>query len=419
MFGGGINIEDFMHGHPGMGGGHPGMRRPGPKKEVDNNKYYDLLGVDKKAQPNQIKKAYHKKALKEHPDKGGDPEKFKEITNAYEVLMDKDKREIYDQSGEEGLKEGGGGRGGADIFEAMFGGGMPGRGPRGPQKGKSVQHAIKVTLEEIYNGKTTKIAVNRDRLCADCGGKGGKDGTNSTCGKCKGRGMVTKMTMLGPGMYSQSTGPCDDCGGSGNAIAEEDKCTTCNGKKVIKERKVLSAEIDKGSPHGHKYTFHGESDEYPDREAGDVILVVNEQPHEIFKRKGADILMEKEITLLESLTGVDFAVKHLDGKMLRVKSKSGMVIKPDTLMTIEEKGLPFHKNSFQFGNMFVLFKVKFPESLSDAQVNQVAKTFGSSGKDRDSEMAEETCILEKFNEGQKNTHVQGGTTGDEEEEDDE
>ena len=96
--------------------------------------------------------------------------------------MDKDKREIYDQHGEEGLKEGGGGRGGADIFEAMFGGGMPGRGPRGPQKGKSVQHAIKVTLEEIYNGKTTKIAVNRDRLCADCGGKGGKDGTNSTCG---------------------------------------------------------------------------------------------------------------------------------------------------------------------------------------------------------------------------------------------
>merc|ERR1712224_710406 len=99
MFGGGINLEDFMNaqGHPGGFGGHPGMGRRGPKKEVDNNKYYELLGVDKKAQPNQIKKAYHKKALKEHPDKGGDPEKFKEITNAYEVLMDKDKREIYDE----------------------------------------------------------------------------------------------------------------------------------------------------------------------------------------------------------------------------------------------------------------------------------------------------------------------------------
>jgi len=181
--------------------------------------------------------------------------------------------------------------------------------------------------------------------------------------------MKTRMQMLGPGMYSQSTGPCEECGGSGNAIAEEDKCPTCNGKKVVKERKVLSADIDKGAPHGQKYTFHGESDEYPDREPGDVILVVNEQPHDTFKRKGADILMEKEITLLDSLTGVDFTVKHLDGKMIRVKSKPGQVIKPDTLMTIEEKGLPFHKNSFQYGNLFVLFKVRFPESLNETQLS--------------------------------------------------
>merc|ERR1711907_262115 len=106
-------------------------------------------------------------------------------------------------------------------------------------------------------------------------------------------------------------------------------------------------------------------------------LVVNEQPHDTFKRKGADILMEKEITLLQSLTGVDFVVKHLDGKSFRVKSKPGQVIKPDTLMTIEEKGLPFHKSPFQFGNMFVLFKVKFPDSLSEAQVGSVSKAFGS------------------------------------------
>lgn len=151
-----------------------------------------------------------------------------------------------------------------------------------------------------------------------------------------------------------------------------------------------------------------------------MILVVNEQPHDIFKRKGADILMEKEISLLQSLTGVDFAVKHLDGKMLRVKSKAGQVIKPETLMTIEGKGLPFHKNPFEYGNLFVLFKVKFPESLSEAQVDQVASAFGSArrGEDSDSAMAEETCLLEKFNEGQKNTHVQGGTTGDDDEEED-
>ena len=130
MFGGGFPFEEFA----GMHGGMPG--RGGPKKEVDNSKYYDLIGVPKNATEQEIKKAYRKKALKEHPDKGGDPDKFKEITAAYEVLSDREKREIYDRHGEDGLK-GGGGAGAHDIFSQMFGGGMGG-GPRGPKKGKSV-----------------------------------------------------------------------------------------------------------------------------------------------------------------------------------------------------------------------------------------------------------------------------------------
>jgi DnaJ family protein A protein 2 len=124
-----------------------------------------------------------------------------------------------------------------------------GRGQPGPKKGKSVQHAIKVTLEEIYKGKTTKIAVNRDRICKSCDGRGGADGANSSCQGCKGRGMRTQMTMLGPGMYSQSTGPCSDCNGTGTQIDEKDKCKDCNGKKVLKEKKVLECQVDKGSPH--------------------------------------------------------------------------------------------------------------------------------------------------------------------------
>ena len=120
MFGGGFPFEEFERMH---GGGHPGAR--GPKKEVNNSKYYELLGVDKKATFDEIKKSYRKKALKEHPDKGGDPNKFKEITHAYEVLSDKNKREIYDRHGEEGIQSGGGAgpMHGQDIFEAMFGGG--------------------------------------------------------------------------------------------------------------------------------------------------------------------------------------------------------------------------------------------------------------------------------------------------------
>ena len=173
MFGGGFPFEEFA----GMHGGMPGGMR-GPPKEVDNKKYYELLGVEKNASEAEIKKAYRKKALKEHPDKGGDPDKFKEITAAYEILSDRDKREIYDRHGAEAAKQGR--PQGGDIFSQMFGGGMGG-GQRGPKKGKSVQHAIKVTLEEIYKGKTTKIAVNRDRICASCMGKGGINGANSTC----------------------------------------------------------------------------------------------------------------------------------------------------------------------------------------------------------------------------------------------
>jgi DnaJ family protein A protein 2 len=175
--------------------------------------------------------------------------------------------------------------------------------------------------------------------------------------------MRTQMTMLGPGMYSQSTGPCSDCNGTGTQIDEKDKCRDCNGKKVVKEKKVLECQIDKGSPHGAKYLFHGESDEYPDVEPGDVVIVVNEQPHNVFKRKGADLFMEKEITLLESLTGVSFVIDFLDGSKFAVSSPAGQVIKPNQLMTIEEKGLPFYKNPYKYGNLFVLFTVKFPETL--------------------------------------------------------
>ena len=141
--------------------------------------------------------------------------------------------------------------------------------------------------------------------------------------------MVTKMVQLGPGMYSQSTGPCDNCGGSGSTIREQDKCKNCNGKKVVKEKKVIECNIDKGSPHGEKYIFHGESDEHPDKEPGDVVIVVNEQPHKLFKRKGADLFFEKEISLREALTGCDFSIRYLDGTNLRVQSTPGTIIKPD------------------------------------------------------------------------------------------
>ena len=169
----------FFGGFP-FGGAHGAdfedMR--GPKKDVDTNKYYDLIGVPKTATTDEIKKAFRKKALKEHPDKGGDPEKFKDLTVAYEVLSDPEKRKLYDQYGEEGVRDGGGGASNfGDIFDLFgMGGGRGGQARAGPKKGKSVAHPVKATLEDLYNGKTAKVVVNRDRICSKCDGKGGKEG---------------------------------------------------------------------------------------------------------------------------------------------------------------------------------------------------------------------------------------------------
>ena len=289
--------------------------------------------------------------------------------------------------------------------------------PSGPKKGKPVHHPLKVTLEEIYSGKTTKIAVNRERICGKCEGVGGKEGAVQKCTTCKGRGMVTRMQMIGPGMYSQSQGPCDECRGKGEIIDEKNKCKTCNGKKVVKEKKILEANIDKGTPNNYQYTFHGEADEFPGMEPGDVIIVAQEQPHKRFKRKGADLLMEKQITLLEALTGVDFVITHLDGSKVRIQNEPGEVIKPDDLKTCQGKGLPFHKRAYENGNLYIIFKVSFPDKLNLKQIGHINDAFDEMKKAKDDDMeASETVKLVKYDESQRNTHAQGGTEGDSDEE---
>lgn len=150
-----------------------------------------------------------------------------------------------------------------DLLAQMMGMRRPGGGPQGPKKGKPMQHPLKMTLEEIHTGKKTKIAINRDRKCEPCNGRGGKEGAVQKCTGCRGRGMVTKMQQIGPGMYTQSNGPCDDCYGKGEVIDEANKCKICNGKKVKREKKIIDVEVDAGSPNGTQLTFHGEADELP------------------------------------------------------------------------------------------------------------------------------------------------------------
>lgn len=146
----------------------------------------------------------------------------------------------------------------------------------------------------------------------------------------------------------------------------EKRCKKCKGKKVTRDRKKLEVAIDKGAPHGEQYTIHGEGDCVPDVEPGDVIVVVAVRKNKIFTRKGADLYMDKEITLLDSLTGVNFTIMHLDGRIIRIQNGPGQVIKPNDTMTVEGLGMPFHKTSYKNGNLFITFNIKFPDTVDKA-----------------------------------------------------
>jgi DnaJ family protein A protein 2 len=356
MFGG-IPFEFFERG----GGGFPGFpgREEREPKKVDNTRYYELLGVEKNATSQDILKAYRNMARTKHPDKGGDPKLFAEITQAKEVLSDPDKRKVYDTHGEEGINKGMSSTSeeGMSIFD-LLSGRAGARQQEGPKKCQDTTHELKVTLEEIYNGSTKKLAISRTRNCVDCKGKGGDKVT--VCSECRGNGRVKKLVQLGPGMYSQSVGPCDECRGQGKSIDPASRCKTCNGKQASNERKVIEVVIDKGTPNHHKQNFHGEGDEEPGVAAGDVIIVIVEKEHSVFKRKKSDLIMTKKISLKEALTGYCFTLKHLDGDKV-IQSAPGDVIKPGDVRTVEELGMPIMRTPYKFGNLFISFEVEFPK----------------------------------------------------------
>jgi len=332
---------------------------------VDNTSLYKVLGLESNASDSEIKKAYKKLAIKHHPDKGGDEATFKEITRAYEILSDENKRKLYDEGGEEAVESGGGGGDAHDIFSAFFGGG--GRRQRGPQKGEDLVHPIQVDLENLYNGKTVKLALTRDIICTACNGSGSKNpNANTTCQSCDGHGVKLVVRQIAPGMIQQMQARCPDCEGSGTSIKPKDKCTECSGKKTTKEKKVLEVQIDKGMKHNQKITFAGEADQKPGMLPGDVVFVVQQKEHPKFIRKGDDLLMQQRIKLVEALCGCHFVVEHLDKRKLIVKTKEGELIRPGDVKTIEDEGMPMHKNPFVKGKLYVKFEIEFPENGSIA-----------------------------------------------------
>uniref|UniRef100_A0A6N2L8Z2 J domain-containing protein n=1 Tax=Salix viminalis TaxID=40686 RepID=A0A6N2L8Z2_SALVM len=394
-------------------------------RRSDNTKYYEVLAVSKGASQDELKKAYRKAAIKNHPDKGGDPEKsvyqllvlslrilkvkFKELSQAYEVLSDPDKREIYDQYGEDALKEGmgpGGGGGGHnpfDIFESFFGGGGFGGGSssrgRRQKQGEDVAQPLKVSLEDLYNGTSKKLSLSRNILCAKC--KGFIDEI----------GCIFLHTSSPPfpaifrkGSKSGAFGKCRGC--QGELISEKDKCPHCRGNKVTQEKRVLEVHVERGMQHGQKIVFEGQADEaflltsagmgtyspwtrfwfenfprtglgdillcnyikqnliscHPDTITGDVVFVLQLKKHSKFERKMDDLFVEHSLSLTEALCGYQFALTHLDGRQLLIKSNPCEIVKPGQYKAINDEGMPHHHRPFMRGKLYIHFNVGFPDS---------------------------------------------------------
>ncbi|GJP52098.1 hypothetical protein CLOM_g11200 [Closterium sp. NIES-68] len=324
--------------------------------------YYDILQVPRSASEDQIKRAYRKLALKFHPDKNpGDEEakkRFQEIGNAYEVLSDGEKRRIYDQHGEEGVKQhsaqqaGGGGGFGQDIFSQFFGGfggfGQQQQEEEETPKGDAVAVDLEASLEDLYNGRSFQVWRDKNVVRAAPGKR--------KC-NCKAR-MVTRQ--IAPGMFQQFT---------------QEECQECPNVKYVREGMPIDVDIEKGMKDGQEITFYEEGEPVMDGDPGDLKLVIKTRPHKQFERRGDDLHMNLTISLVDALVGFKHSITHLDNHLVEIGTSG--VTRPGEVRRIAGEGMPIYDTANK-GDLYVQFTVDFPKSLTEDQKEVVRKTFGGS-----------------------------------------
>jgi DnaJ family protein A protein 2 len=345
-----------------------------------------VLEVLRDATKSDIKKAYHRAALASHPDKVTPDSRdeaearFKAVSRAYEILSDDDARAAYDAHGMSAFEQGPGAAGSgfdADVEEmlsGMFGYGMGGSGAApgrararrrdgAPLRGEDEQVEYAATLEELYVGKTAKMAVTKSVACEHCKGTGGKERAKPVdCATCRGSGEVTGILPLGGGLVTRQVSECGVCGGTGEVFKDKDKCRRCHGERVVQRRKVLELYVPRGAGKGERIVLHGEADQKPGTTAGDLVFVVVQEPHKVFSRMGRDLCAEIEVQLFEALTGLDRVVlRHLDGRGISVKIgvDDGKVLRPGQVFRVPGEGMPLKKTEAK-GDLYLVIKVIFP-----------------------------------------------------------
>lgn len=353
--------------------------------------YYEVLGVNKSADENEIKKAYRTLAKKYHPDMNpGDAEaekKFKEINEAYAVLFDPDKKARYDQYGHAGLDpnmgsgfEGFSGFGDfdfSDIFSSFFGGGGGGSSRRNaPMRGDDISVRITVSFEEAAFGCKKEITYNRIEKCSECSGSGAAKGSSvETCTTCGGSGQVKVSQRTALGVF-QSQRTCDACRGTGKII--KNPCSNCRGTGYIKTQKKLEVSIPTGIDDGQKVALRGQgNDGRNGGPAGDLIITVSIRPHTIFERDGYNIYCEIPITFTEAALGAEIEVPTLEGN---IKYDIPEGTQTGTTFTVRGNGIQYI-NSKNKGDLIFRVAVEVPKNLSGAQkelLRQFAESCGNS-----------------------------------------
>lgn len=358
---------------------------PSPSTKRD---YYDVLGVPRGASDEEIKKAYRRQALRYHPDRNSEPdaaERFKEVTEAYQVLSDAERRSLYDRFGHAAFERSGGA--GADfggfagfnieeIFESFFGAAGARGAQQRVQRGQDLRYDLRISLEEAVFGAEKEVTLEKHVTCSRCSGSGTEPGSRPVpCLRCNGAGEIRRVQQSIFGQFV-NVSLCDRCHGEGTVIA--DPCVECQGRGVVRARKTLRVSIPAGADEGLQLRLSGEGEPAPRGGLpGHLYVVVHVQPHRYFKRQGDDLVLEVPLNVAQAALGTELRVPTLDGREVTVKVPAGT--QSGRIVRLRGEGVP-HLRGHGRGDLQVHLNVRTPTELTDEQrrlFEQLAATFGT------------------------------------------